>query len=174
MNLIGKGPFSGSRLFLKRPPRQDTSTAIASSPLVGPLTAAAFIFLAACGCWENRCQECGSWEFIPARWEPLTSGCKCQLSVVREGDLRSMDSDRQASAGRARSPREKSWKEVDSYIHTLRPVRQLHAAALLREATLTSREHDLVPGLDSQEDASLCPRMFLEQNQLCVFCLVQG
>lgn len=128
LKLVGKYQFSRSRLFLKRPPHRDTIMATASSPLVGPLTAAAFIFLAARGCWENRCQEHGSWEFIPALQEPLTSGCKCQLRVVREGDLRRMDSDRQASAGRAQSPREKSWKEGNSHIHTLKPVLQLHAA----------------------------------------------
>lgn len=82
-----------------------------------------------------------------------------------------MDSDRQASAGRAQSPRA-GRKFI--HIHTLGPVLQLHAAALLREATLTSREHDHVPGLDSQEDIALCPRVFLEQNQLCVCCLVLG
>lgn len=85
-----------------------------------------------------------------------------------------MGSDRQASAGRAASPRERSWKERDSHSHTLGPALQLHTAALLREATLSSRGHNLVPGLDSQEDAALCHRMFLEQNQLCVCCLALG
>lgn len=76
LNLVGTCPFSRSRLFLKRPPHQDTTMATVFSLLVGPLTAAAFIFLAACGCWKNRCQECGSWEFIPTLREPLTSGRK--------------------------------------------------------------------------------------------------
>lgn len=76
LNLIGTCLFSRSRLFLKRPPHGDTTKATALSLLVGPRTAAAFIFLAARGCWKNRCQECGSWEFIPTLREPLTSGCK--------------------------------------------------------------------------------------------------
>lgn len=54
--------------------------------------------------------------FVTALREPLTSGCKCQLSVAREGDLRRIDGDRQASAGRTQSPREKSWKEGDLHI----------------------------------------------------------
>lgn len=72
-----------------------------------------------------------------------------------------------------KSPREKSWQGDDLHIHTLGLVLKLQAA-FLREATFTSRGHDLVPGLDSQEDAALCHRIFLEQNQLCMCCLVLG
>lgn len=84
-------------------------------PACGSAHGSCLHFLGSCGCWKNRCQERSSWDFIPALQEPLTSGCKCQLRVLREGDLRRMASDRQASAGRAQSP---SWKEGDSHIHT--------------------------------------------------------
>jgi hypothetical protein len=47
LKLVGKCPFFRSRLFLKRPPHRDIIVATASSLLVGLLTAAAFIFLAA-------------------------------------------------------------------------------------------------------------------------------
>lgn len=122
LKLVGKYPSSRSGLFLKRPP-QDTRAPV--QPLYLPhlwalsRQAAVSIFLAACGCWENRCQACGSWEFTPALQKPLTSGCKCQLRVVREGGLRRMDSDRQASANRTQSPREKSWQGDDLHIHIL-------------------------------------------------------
>lgn len=116
MNLLGECLSSKSRSLLKRHPLPGYQQGHCIFSAVGPLRAAAFIFLAVCGCWENRCQECGSWVFIPALREPLTSGCECQLSVAREGDLRRIDGDRQASAGRTQSPREKGWKEGDLHI----------------------------------------------------------
>lgn len=53
-------------------------------------------------------------------------------------------------------------KVIYTLIHTPRLFLQLHAAAFLREAALTNRGQNLTPGLDPQEDAALCQRMFLE------------
>lgn len=51
-------------------------------------------------------------------------------------------------------------KVIYTLVHTRRLLLQLRAAAFLREATLTSKAHNLAPGLDAQEDATLCHRTF--------------
>lgn len=84
----------------------------------------------------------------------------------KEGDPRRIDGDRQASAGRTQSPREKGWKEGDLHV---RSHPETSPGASERGPALTSSRHNLASGLDSQaqEDAALCQRLFLERSQLC-------